>query len=360
MSQYTVTEHVDLGTIALSRGDYGKAQTHFLTAARDLLAQAKVNQGELRQRQLDQANKLWKQAQQLDAAIKPDLNNDKRTALSDDSRASLPQTDLSLDDVAGLDSVKQAFKAKFIYPLKDPVNAKKYKQSGAGGMLLYGPPGTGKTFLVRALASELGAPVFIVKPSEIMDKYVGGSEKNLADLFEEARQHPLALIFIDEIDALAPSRTDNNDSVSQRLVPQLLAELDGFTGNDNKLLFLGATNEPWSIDKAVMRPGRFDELCYVDLPNADARSQILTQHLDGVPLHENLKITDIATLTDGYSGADLSGLCLKATQAPYIELMETGNARNVNISDFETAISAMPKSVTQEMLDRYQHFSNAR
>ncbi|MCK5870396.1 MAG: hypothetical protein KAG45_07120, partial [Methyloprofundus sp.] len=105
MSQYTVTEHVDLGTIALSRGDYGKAQTHFLTAARDLLAQAKLNQGELRQRQLDQANKLWKQAQQLDAAIKPDLNNDKRTALSDDSRASLPQTDLSLDDVAGLDSV---------------------------------------------------------------------------------------------------------------------------------------------------------------------------------------------------------------------------------------------------------------
>jgi len=362
MSHYSIIDQVDIGAAALSRGDNEKARESFCIAARELLVQAKKNQDPLRQQQIQQANKLLKQVQNLQpsSSLQEGSSLGDISGVNDSFLTEEVDTALSLDDVAGLESVKQAFKAKFLYPLKDPVNAKKYKQSGAGGMLLYGPPGTGKTFLVRALASELGAPVFVIKPSEIMDKYVGGSEQNLAALFDEARQHPLALVFIDEIDALAPSRTDNNDSVSQRLVPQLLAELDGFTANDNKLLFLGATNEPWSLDKAIMRPGRFDELCYVDLPSTGARTQILTQHLEGVPLQSSLNISNISDLTEGYSGADLFGLCMKATQAPYIELMETGVARDVALNDFETAILGMPRSINQEMLDRYQNFSNLR
>jgi transitional endoplasmic reticulum ATPase len=252
------------------------------------------------------------------------------------------------------------FNAKFIYPMRNAEQAARYKQSGSGGLLLYGPPGTGKTLLVRALAGEMGAPVYTVKPSEIMSKWVGEAEQNMAALFAEAASHPVSLVFIDEIDALLPARGGEGGGVMERLVPQILAELDGFERRRNRMLFLGATNEPWAIDRAVLRPGRLDELCYVDLPDQNARRLILESNLDGVPLAQDVDIAHLAEACEGYTGADLFGLAMKATQAAYLELIETGNERPVSQEDFEQVMQGMRRTVTPEMLARYQAFRQGK
>lgn len=358
----TALEQVDRGTGALARGDRGQARRCFLMASRELLIAAKDAPEEQRTLLMGQANRLLRNAQCLDGGGEaPSVVGPAGATSSSAPFAIAGASGLALADVAGLDEVKRSFKAKFLYPLRHPEAAARYKQTGAGGMLLYGPPGTGKTYLVRALAGELGAPVFTVKPSEILSKWVGESEQNLAKLFEQANHHPAALIFIDEIDALAPARSGGGgDSVMERLVPQLLAELDGFARRSNRLLFLGASNEPWALDPAMMRPGRFDELCFVGLPDSAARETMLAGHLEGVPVSREVKLAELAELTAGYTGADLFGISMKATQAAYVELIETGRERPVDRTDFEQAIAGTPHSVTPRMLQRYQDFAAGR
>lgn len=348
---------VEQGTAAFSTGNIDHAQQCFLNAARDLLLHARSSTGERRRQHVSQATRLMRKARMLQCSTKDAGYAAQVVEKIDDTPFPITRSEgVSLSDVAGLEEVKRGFNAKFIYPLRNPDAAARYKQTGSGGVLLYGPPGTGKTFLVRALAGELGAPVFIVKPSEIMSKFVGETEQNMAALFEEASRHPVSLIFIDEIDALAPMRTGNGDNVMERLVPQLLAELDGFTQRKNKILFLGATNEPWALDPAMMRPGRFDELCYVGLPERAARHQILANQLTDVPLDQDIDLDQLAEMTDGCSGADLLGLTMKATQTAYIELIETGGERPVNLADFSRALAEMPRSVTPAMLTKFKSF----
>ncbi len=355
----SVLDQVDLGSGALARGNHEQARQCFLAASLDLLGKARESRGARRDRLIDQANRLMHKARGLGGDGKAQGPGAMPACAGDEGLFPIMRGgELSLDDVAGLQQAKRSFNAKFIYPLRHPEAAARYKQSGSGGLLLFGPPGTGKTFLVRALASEIGAPIFTVKPSDIMSKYVGESEQNLSTLFEQANLHEVALIFIDEIDALAPARKGGSDSVMEQLVPQLLAELDGFERRSNKLLFLGATNEPWSLDAAIMRPGRFDELVYVGLPELEARQQMLVTHLDGVPLDADVAIGEIAEMTEGYTGADLFGISVKATQAAYIELIETGRERPVSLADFEQTLAQTPRSVTRQMLERYAAFRN--
>lgn len=354
MNTADITQAIDRGLGALARGDHNQARNCFVDAAKGLLLEAKRNHGSRREHLAAQARRLIEQAARLEQ--EQGGTEDAGDGAFKASRGGA----ITLDDVAGLDEVKRAFKAKFIYPLRHPEQAARYNQSGGGGILLYGPPGTGKTFLARALAGELQAPVFSVRPSEIMGPYVGESEQNLAELFSEARKHPLAVIFVDEIDALAPSRSGEAHDVMKRLVPQLLAELDGFQRHDNRLVFIGATNEPWSLDPALMRPGRFDELAYVGLPNTRAREQILAANLKEVYLEPGLTPATIAELTEGYSGADLFGLCLNTPQYAYLDLCENGVERPVTLEDFRRAIAAQPPSVTEEMLAKYAAFGQKR
>ena len=199
------------------------------------------------------------------------------------ARAERPSTRFA--DIAGLEDVKEDIRLKLIYPLAHAEKARRYGIRTGGGVLLYGPPGTGKTMIARAIAGEIDAAFFSVKPSEMLSKWAGEAEKNVAELFRVARAAPLSVVFIDEIDALLPGREKDRSSIMQRLVPQFLAELDGFdTSGRNPLLFLGATNKPWALDSAVLRPGRFDAKIYVGLPDRAARRAMLAAGLRGRPV----------------------------------------------------------------------------
>ena len=262
------------------------------------------------------------------------------------------------DDVAGLEEVKEQFRLKLVYPFRHPEKAAKYRLRRGGGILLYGPPGTGKTLLARAVAGEIDADFYTVKPSEIMSKWVGEAEKNIEDLFEEARAAPVSVIFIDEIDALAPRRSENASPVMARLVPQILAELEGFDRESRgTLLFLGATNEPWLLDPAILRPGRFDEKIFVGLPGRAALQKMLEIHLAGRPLAGGFHADRVASQLEGYSGADVRKLCERAASEAFLASVRQDTDRLIREEDLLRLASEMAPSVAPEVLARYRKYA---
>lgn len=264
-------------------------------------------------------------------------------------------------DVAGLEEVKEQIRLKLIYPFTHPDLAAQYGIRRGGGILLYGPPGTGKTLIARAVAGEVEAAFFAVKPSEIMSKWVGEAEQNIQKLFTAARAFDRAVIFIDEVEALVPKRRSSGSTVMQRVVPQILAELEGFDqSRPGALLFIGATNEPWSLDPAVLRPGRFDEKVYIGLPDDTARRRILELNLAGKPLADDVQMDALTAQLAGYSGADIANICRKACAIPFVEGVMTGDARTVEGEDFATVLGEVRPSVTADELAKYEAYANSR
>ena len=223
---------------------------------------------------------------------------------------------LKLDDVKGLEAAKQVVMDALVNPVKHPDIYKTLKIKSGKGLLLYGPPGTGKTMFARAIAGEMGLPFIYKKISELKDKYVGESEKSVTRLFDEAYSHRQSVVFLDECEGLLRRR--GNQKVN--IVEAFLAELDGFATNRQSQVFvLLATNRPWLIDSAVMRSGRIGAAVYVGLPDAETRKAIITAALKDVPLAEDVSIDELVSVTEGYSGAELShgdggGVCNVAEQ----------------------------------------------
>jgi transitional endoplasmic reticulum ATPase len=271
--------------------------------------------------------------------------------------------DLRFADLAGLEDVKEEIRLKMIYPFTHPEQAARYKIKRGGGILLYGPPGTGKTMMARAVAGEIEAAFFTVKPSEIMSKWVGDSEQNIDRLFKSAREHERSIVFIDEIEALVPARREVQSGVMTRLVPQILAELEGFgNSGENPLLFIGATNEPWSLDPAVLRPGRFDEKVYVGLPDVEARRKILELNLAGRPLGNDVDLELLADMTEGYSGADLKNICEKAAADVFLRAVKAGEeteAPSIGMADVEAVLKQTRSSVSPADHERFERYRGA-
>jgi transitional endoplasmic reticulum ATPase len=215
--------------------------------------------------------------------------------------------------------------------------------------------------LARAVAGEVDAAFFTVKPSEIMSKWVGEAEQNVSRLFSEARRHPRAVIFIDEVESLIPKRGGNSSTVMQRVIPQILSEMEGFNTGDTRgaLLFMGATNVPWSLDEAVLRPGRFDEKVYVPLPDVDARLAILNTHLKGKPLAPDISLEEIASRLEGYSGADIRRICEKTCDIPFVESVKTGEERDIEKRDVLSAIQQVRPSVTKQAIEKFEKIIHA-
>ena len=202
--------------------------------------------------------------------------------------------------------------------LREPEKYRRYGARMPRGVLLYGPPGTGKTFLAKAVAGELELPFYTITAADVFGKYVGESENNIRELFREARQAPLSVIFIDEVETIFRKRTGDIHETTQKVITVLLQELDGVDEAKNPILLLGATNAPWMIDEAFLRSGRFDVLTYVGLPDAAARLKILQNSFKAVELPiDAAGLEELARQTDGFSGADLKGLAQQIMQAAY-------------------------------------------
>lgn len=219
----------------------------------------------------------------------------------------LQKPTINFNDVGGMENVKREIELKIIKPLLHPELYKAYGKKIGGGILLYGPPGCGKTYLAKATAGQVNARFISVSLNDILDMWIGNSEKNLHDVFELARQNAPCVLFIDEIDALGASRSDMKTSSGRHLINQFLQELDGIDNNNDGVLILGATNTPWNLDPAFRRPGRFDRIVFIPPPDESARESILRIKLKDKPT-EAIDYAQLAKKSENYSGADIDAM----------------------------------------------------
>ena len=253
--------------------------------------------------------------------------------------------------MAGLKEAKQEIALKVIEPNKHPEVFRRFNKKNGGGILLYGVPGTGKTMLAQAIAHEIDAKFFTAKCSDILSKWVGDAEQNIRNLFEEARKYPTSIIFFDEFEAIAPKR-DTYSTVMKRVVPELLAQIQGFEKNENNLIVIAATNRPWDIDTAFLRPGRFDRSIYVPLPDEEARETIIENKLKSVPCDDDLDIQEIVNITNGFNGADVSHFCEKLKDLAISRELQTGEVTRISNNDIDSAKQMVFSSVSVEDLKK--------
>ena len=239
---------------------------------------------------------------------------------------------LKFSDVGGMKRVKDEISLKIIQPLKNPDLYKAYGKKIGGGILLYGPPGCGKTFIAKATAGEIDAKFINIGLHDILDMWVGNSEKNLHEIFELARKNAPCVLFFDEVDAIGASRSDLRQSAMRHVINQFLAELDGVQTNNDGVLILAATNAPWSVDAAFRRPGRFDRIIFVEPPDAAAREEILQSLLKEKPA-EVIDTKKVADQLIDFSGADLKALIDIAVEEKLRESMAKGMIQPITTKD---------------------------
>lgn len=343
---------------AYNAGNFPNAKRNFLLAAETMYKLAKMSTGTLQTARMGRAKRLIEMAENIG---KKPMPKPKGTETSDKEEETKKQWEtaeipnVSFDDIAGLDDVKKAITLRMIYPLKYPDKYKTFNKKTGGGVLLYGPPGTGKTMIAKAIAYEVNAKFYTVKCSDIISKWVGDSEKNINSLFETTKKDDLAIIFFDELDGLFGTR--GKDIHNDKRVGEFLQQIDGFSGRSSNLLILGATNRPWDVDKAALRPGRFSQSIYIPLPDEKAREFLFKKSLEGVPVN-GVDIDELVKLSDGYSGADIDELCDRAKEQPLIDSIKHDTIINITMQDFKYALKVVRPSVDKESLKEYEKYIN--
>ena len=265
---------------------------------------------------------------------------------------------VTLADVAGMQEVKRRLNLAFLAPMRNPELMKAFGKTTRGGLLMYGPPGCGKTFIARATAGELGAHFLAVGLSDVLDMYVGNSEKNLHEIFETARRKSPCVLFLDEIDALGRKRSQMRNS-SGNVINQLLSEMDGVNAKNEGVFVLAATNHPWDVDTALRRPGRLDRTLLVLPPDLEARASLLEMSLRDRPV-QNIDVNNLAKTTEDFSGADLAHLADSASELAMEDSMMTGRVRSITMNDFKTALKDVRPSTRAwfETAKNYAMFAN--
>ncbi|MFJ3728827.1 ATP-binding protein [Streptomyces sp. NPDC090045] len=293
----------------------------------------------------------WRAAEQeVDGIVEPRFVEPPLSACgsgdpgnADAWEVSAPGT-VRLADVGGMQEVKDRLEAAFLAPMRNPELRKLYGKSLRGGLLLYGPPGCGKTFIARAVAGELGANFLSVSVSDVLDMWMGNSERNMHEVFETARRQAPCVVFLDELDALGAKRSRMQHSGMRNTVNQLLTELDGIDSAANEGVFvLAATNVPWDVDIALRRPGRLDRTLLVLPPDATAREAILRYHLRERPI-EAVDLGRLVKVTDGLSGADLAHVCESAAESALLDSVRTGKIRMIGTKDLLGAAKSVVPS----------------
>jgi AAA+ superfamily predicted ATPase len=254
-----------------------------------------------------------------------------------DSTVEIETSTIRLADVGGMAEVKQRLELAFLAPMRNPELRQMFGKSLRGGLLLYGPPGCGKTFIARAIAGEMGAKFISMSIVDVLNMWVGNSERNLHEIFQAARRNAPCVLFLDEIDAIGHKRSNMTSTSMRTLANQLLAEMDGMESHNEGVFLLAATNAPWDVDQALRRPGRLDRMVLVAPPDAAARAAIIEYHVRQRPIAK-IDLRKLVNATEDYSGADLAHLCESASEFAMHDSITSGTVRMIEQRDFDRAL----------------------
>ena len=254
----------------------------------------------------------------------------------DDLDFIMEKPEISFKDVGGMEKLKEEIEMKIIKPLENVELYAAYGKKVGGGILLYGPPGCGKTYLAKATAGEINAAFISVGINDILDMWIGRSEKNMSYIFDVARRNTPCVLFFDEVDALGASRSDMRNSSGRHVINQFLSELDGVATDNEGILVMGATNAPWHLDAAFRRPGRFDRIIFVPPPDGESKAQILKLFLQGKPV-DNINFSEILSHTNNYSGADMKALVDIAIEDKLKIVLKSGVPEPITTQDLVKA-----------------------
>lgn len=320
--------------------------------------------GLLKENSIAKAIETYKQALVLDPNyFDEELDNQLRLRGSNEVTETTEELDsrflqkplINFSDVGGMDAVKKEIEMKIIKPLLHPELYKAYGKKVGGGILLYGPPGCGKTYIAKATAGQVNAKFINVSLNDILDMWIGNSEKNLHEIFELARYNTPCVLFIDEIDALGASRSDMKQSSGRHLINQFLQEMDGIDSPNEGVLIIGATNTPWNLDPAFRRPGRFDRIVFVPPPDATSRESILRLKLSNKPTG-SIDLQTIARKSEHYSGADIDAMIDIAIEQKLESSFADGIPKPLETNDLLSAIKKHKPS-TQEWFSIAKNFA---
>lgn len=333
-------------------GELERARTLYLKAAKLYNEASKTTddatdrniQRDLAEHLLERAQSIRQTEVQYSETERRGKDNGGESSLSKEDLFLKQIPDVGFADIGGLENVKEEIRKSIIYPFTHKELYKMYGQKAGEGILLYGPPGCGKTMMAKAAAKECGADFISVKTSSIVSKWVGASEKNVKQVFDTARSSERAIIFFDEIDSIAVRRSESEE-YAKRVVNELLAQMDGVDTSHDNLLVLAATNEPWAIDPALRRPGRFSKLVFIPEPDMEARIAIFGIQLKQRPIADDVNTQELARITVSYSGADIAAICKEAADIPLGEALRGGEARKIKMHDFLQAIRQRKPSI---------------
>jgi SpoVK/Ycf46/Vps4 family AAA+-type ATPase len=367
--------YYEKGMDALKNKQYSISNRNILAASETLLKMAKSSKGVVKAQRIKRAEELCSLANQIERKVNEEYST-KNNANSDIQMINKGQsssrtenqnsesvkkdeeltnfipvdgTGVMLSDVAGLEQAKDEISRLIIEPMKHPEIYSKFKKNKGGGILLYGVPGTGKTMIAQAIANEIDAKFYSIKCSDIASKWFGDSEQNVKNLFVEARKHPCSIIFFDEFEALGTKR-DSYSTVMKRLVPELLSQMQGFTRSNGILLLIAATNRPWDIDSAFLRPGRFNTQIYVPLPNSNARRTIIEKQLEGLPIESGFDKGKIIEHTEGFNGSDVVEFCDKMKDYAIKRSIDKGYVSEMTNDDILRTLDRVKSSVRMDDL----------
>ncbi|OBK44364.1 26S protease regulatory subunit [Mycobacterium sp. 1081908.1] len=287
----------------------------------------------------------WSSAErEVEGIIAPAFVEPTPDAVDETDFEVVERSQVRLADVAGMAEVKQQIELSLLGPIRNPELMKAYKISARGGLLLYGPPGCGKTYIAKAISGEMGANFYQVGIADVLHSWLGESERSVHSIFETARRNAPCVLFFDEVDALGHRRSGLvGGSGLRTVVNTLLEEMDSATSTNDGVYVLGATNAPWDVDPALRRPGRFDRMIFVALPDLEARTGIVRFHLRDRPV-AGIDLRSIAGRTEGFSGADLAHICDTATQLAMADSLRSGQVRPVTMADVDAAAAQIRPS----------------
>ncbi len=293
----------------------------------------------------------------------PEVEENNVDTSDENTKLSKPKTKtkITFESIVGLEEAKEAFREKVILPFEHPEIYEKFGKKAGGGILLYGLPGTGKTMFAEAASNEVNANFIPVKCSDIKSKWYGESEQKIKAIFSRARRSKRAIIFFDEFEAIGAKRTDDSDNPTNGLVPEILAEMQGVgsSNSESTIVVIAATNKPWSIDSAFMRPGRFDEKIYIPLPDREARRRLFELQLSKLPVSNDLDYDYLVRITEGFNGADIKEVCEKLKMSAIKDSLEKGEEQTIGMDDVKRIENSIKSSVSREDIVQLELFESS-